>query len=84
MRNLAGGVLIQLSTYSANGNNSQKDVLPSVDAIMEVERFKRYAKVRVDGNMMSLVYGRDVSRSDELKDLGDRFNEWLKKSKSPI
>ena len=86
MSGLEGGILIQLSTYSSRstGNqytkgqdtsNRQEDVVASVNAIMERRRFRRYAIVKANNRMMSLVYGRDVSWSDELKDLGDRFNE---------
>jgi hypothetical protein len=75
MSSLEGGILIQLSTYATSGDNPQEDVVASVNAIMERRRFRRYAIVKANNRMMSLVYGRDVSWSDELKDLGDRFNE---------
>ena len=73
-----GGVLMQLSTYSANNANAQKDVLSSADSIL-VSRggYTRAAVVRVNGNMMSLVYARNVSWSAELADLPCRFKEWI-------
>ena len=76
MNSLEGGFLIQLSTYDAQGN-SQKDVIPSLNTILE-PAFKLYAKVRVNGKMMSLVYARNVPWSAELADLSDRFNKWLR------
>ena len=84
MSSLEGGILIQLSTYATSGDNPQEDVVASVNAIMERRRFRRYAIVKANNRMMSLAYGRDVPWWTELKDLGDCFNEWLKKSKSPI
>ena len=77
MSNLKGGILLQLSTYSANYCNSQKDVIPSLNEILEPSAFKLCARVRVDGNMMSLVYACKVSWKAELADLPNRFKEWL-------
>ena len=74
--NAKGGVLIQLSTYS-NKNNPQEDVISSTDEILIGGGFTRAAKVRLNRKMMSLVYARGVSWSDELADLPGRFGEWL-------
>ena len=73
-----GGVLIQLSTYSANNANRQTDVLSSIDSIL-VSRggFTRAAVVKANKKMMSLIYARNVSWSPELAILRDRFTEWL-------
>ena len=77
--NLEGGVLIQLSTYTANGGNAQGDVIQSLREILESKQnaFKLTAQVRVNGHMMSLVYARNVSWDAELTDLPGRFTEWL-------
>ena len=72
-----GGVLIQMSTYSANDRNSQGAVISSVNSILVKGGFTLTAVVRVNGNMMSLVYARDVSWSAELANLPCRFKEWL-------
>ena len=77
IRDLRGGVIIQLSTYSANNGNAQKDVLSSVDSILTEGEFALAAVVWANGNMMSLVYARDVSWSAELADLPGRFRQWL-------
>ena len=74
--NAKGGVLIQLSTYS-NKNNPQEDVISSTDEILIGGGFTRAAKVWLNRKMMSLVYARGVSWSDELADLPGRFGEWL-------
>ena len=77
--NLEGGVLIQLSTYTANGGNAQGDVIQSLREILESKQnaFKLTAQVRVNGHMMSLVYARNVSWDAELTDLHSRFTAWL-------
>ena len=79
MDRLEGGVLLQLSTYSANYANSQGDVIQSLREILESKSnaFKLTAQVRVNGNMMSLVYARNVSWDAELTDLPGRFTAWL-------
>lgn len=76
VRDISGGVLIQLSTYSANNDNSQADVLASVDPIFTCGGFGLVAQVVFDGNMMSLVYVRDVSWWAELANLPGRFDKW--------
>ena len=76
LRSLKGEVLIQLSTYSANGNNPQKDVIASLDSILEPGDFTLCAVVRVNKGMMSLVYARGGLLSDELANLPYRFTKW--------
>ena len=77
MNGLEGGILIQLSTYSANGNNPQWAVIASIGPIMKANHFKLRAEVRVNGNMMSLVYARNVPWAAELANLPGRFTNWL-------
>lgn len=74
---LGGAVLMQLSTYTANGGNSQKVIAPLTDTVLSQYGFDRAAKVRTDGNMMSLIYTRNVSWADKLSTLGDDFGRWL-------
>ncbi len=71
------GIVIQLSTYSAN-NNPQADVLASVDSILAPGGFGLAAQVVFDDNMVSLVYARDVpdALETELKKLSKGFNQW--------
>ena len=78
MSRLKGGVLIQISTYSAQDNNPQEAVISSVNSMLAAKDFTLCAVVRLDGNMMSLVYARDVSWSAELANLPGRFTEWRK------
>ena len=73
-----GGVLLQLSTYSANNDNSQNEVIECISAGLRSGGLRLAACIRFDGNMMSLIYQRDVEFSDELSDLPDRFAGWIK------
>ena len=77
MDRLEGGILLQLSTYSANDGNSQGAVIASVNSVLASNGFTLLAVVRVNGAMMSLVYARNVSWRAELTDLPGRFAEWL-------
>ncbi len=74
---LESGMLIQLSTYSANGDNAQGAVISSVDSVMGPKGFALCGKMKVHGNMMSLVYARNVSWAAELTELPGRFEKWL-------
>ena len=76
MNSFEGGVLIQLSTYSAQ-DNSQEAVISSLNAILEPSAFTLCGKTRIKKQMMSLVYARNVAWSAELADLPNRFKEWL-------
>ena len=76
MSSLEGGILIQLSTYYANDNNSQKDVISSLNAILEPSAFMLCGVVQVNKKMMPLVYAHHVSWSAELANLPDGFKKW--------
>ncbi len=74
---LDGGILIQLSTYSAM-NNPHEAVILSTHQVLAENGFRLLAVVRLNGHMMSMVYGRKVSSwAAELADLGDRFDKWI-------
>lgn len=73
---VSGGVLVQLSTYSANGNNPQGAVITSVNSILRSGGFTLAAVVRANGNMMSIVYARDVGWVADLVGLPGQFNDW--------
>ena len=67
-------ILVQLSTYSVNGANSQADVLDNI-----VPKFARHGLgmagcVRADNAMMSMIFTRDMS---VVSDLERRFQSWL-------
>ena len=74
-----GGVLIQLSTYTANGNNPQGAVISSVNSVLCSCGFALAAVVRANGNMMSLVYSRGVDWTADLAGLPGRFDEWRRR-----
>ena len=72
-----GPLTIQLSTYdSARGQAAQDDVIASVDPILAESRFTLAAKVKLNEDMMSLVYERDVPWREELSNLPRRFDKW--------
>jgi len=74
---LRGPLLMQLSTYSANGDNPQPAVLAATDSRLEPAGFERLGFARANGHMMSMVYGRDLGLGPRLHDLPGRFTSWL-------
>ena len=73
-----GPVIIQLSTYdSARGQAAQNDVHSSIDQILREGRFTLAAKIRLNGNMMSLVYARDIWWWSEFANLRPGFSRWI-------
>ena len=77
VNDVSGEILIQISTYSAQCDNAQDEVVTSLDNLMETGGVARAAKISVNGNMMSLIYTRDVVWMAELKSLWDGFNAWF-------
>lgn len=74
-------VLVQLSTYDRGrrNENPQSEVIQSVNAVLTSQGgFEQAAIVRADGNMMSLIYTRNVDWCCTLTELPERFTEWLK------
>ncbi len=77
VKEIKSGIVVQLSTYSANNGNSQDDVVPHLDGKLSRGNFRRVSMTRVDGNMMSLIYARNVEWEHELGTLCEGFTEWL-------
>ncbi|MCE2468952.1 MAG: hypothetical protein J4F32_00230 [Dehalococcoidia bacterium] len=78
LEDVKGAVVVQMSTYSINGPNPQPDITSLVDKSLRVYGLERVAKTRTGGDMMSLIYARNVDWAcGELKSLGDRFTDWL-------
>ena len=85
LRDFDGPVIIQLSTYTANGNNQQGAIIASVDGALMGGGFERAIEVRPittkgkpSKSMMSLVYCRKVSWATELKGLPSQFETWMR------
>jgi hypothetical protein len=74
-------VLVQLSTYSANNDNPQQAVTEAVRSRLSQVGVDLVASVRADGNMMSLVLGRDVKTAAAIAALPARFEAWLRRAK---
>ena len=77
LRNVEGGVIIQLSTYStARGAIPQAIARWDLAAILRHGHLEERAVVSANREMMSLVYTRDVPWAHELADLPSRFDDW--------
>jgi hypothetical protein len=68
-----GPIIIQLSTYSVNGANSQSDVFDSVVSQFDELGFT-IDYVRADNAMMSLIFSRDIRIPTDVE---GRFRSWL-------
>src|SRR5207249_443323 len=75
------GVVIQLSTYSANNSNPQQTVIDVVSSRVAPSMLEIVAVIRADGNMMSMVLARNLDWVDSLRELPSRFTAWLSKLK---
>ena len=80
LSSVTGPLVIQLSTYSASGKNPQNKVIESVNSALTPSHFQQAAVVRVNGNMMSLIYTREVDWADDLEGLPARFAEWRRQT----
>jgi len=80
LSSIDGGILIQLSSYStARVKNAQEAVIDSIDSILlKTDEFQRVAAVKVNRQMMSLVYVRGLKWSEDLEELSGRFEEWMR------
>jgi hypothetical protein len=72
-------IVLQLSTYSANHANSQEDVIAIVEPILAAAGLELAARVRADGNMMSLVFSRDAPLIRDAQ-LPQRFTAWMNRA----
>ena len=69
-------IVLQISSYSANNNNPHRIVEPAITNRLSGAGFTLHGRVEADGNMISLVYVRDVSLWPTAQTLGDRFAAW--------
>lgn len=70
--------VVQLSTFSANNANSQKDVLAALDLAFLPAGFSRAVVVATGGDMMSVVFTRHFSdAAQSLSALPAAFHAWL-------
>ena len=76
LSSVTGPVVMQLSTYSANGKNPQNKVIESVNSVLTLGEFQQAAVIRANGSMMSLVYTREIDWADDFAGLPARFAEW--------
>ncbi|MBI4459032.1 MAG: hypothetical protein HY648_03100 [Acidobacteria bacterium] len=78
------GIIVQLSTYSANNNNPQQIVTEVVDACLKTTGLETACLVKADGNMMSIVLVRDIAWTGALCSLETRFRSWLEDIKNKV
>jgi hypothetical protein len=76
------GLIVQLSTYSANFDNSQEDVLPHVILLLKDCGLKIVARVSANGQMMSLVLAHNIEWSDYFRLIPPCFNSWLARAQN--
>lgn len=75
-------VVLQLSTYSANNANRQKDVVSTIEPLFTATGLELAATVRADGNMMSMVFTRNISKIADAG-LEQRFATWIEQARRP-
>ncbi|MGA3210342.1 MAG: hypothetical protein ABSD20_03490 [Terriglobales bacterium] len=74
--------IVQLSTFSANCDNSQEDVIAAIGCLLKDSGLEIVAAVRANGQMMSLVLARNVTWSNCFGSLPNRFQSWLERAKT--
>lgn len=71
-------VVVQISSFSANNNNPHHLTEPVIVEALARGGFVRMGRAEANGNMMSLVFGRNVGLWDgDAQPLAFRFSEWL-------
>lgn len=74
---IRGGLVVQLSTFSANNANPQEAVIEVVTSGLQRSGLRLLGVVRADGNMMSLLFARDIEATSTLVALPAQFAKWL-------
>ena len=74
-----GPVVMQLSTYSVNGANTQSKVKVAVASGVDRAGLELLAVVKTDDQMMSLVLGRSCTDAmvQTITEMPARFESWL-------
>ena len=80
----AGPLVMQLSTYSVNGANTQSKVKAAVIARLNDTGLELLAVVKTDEQMMSLVLGRSCPEAivETMANMPARFESWLYRLKA--
>jgi hypothetical protein len=82
----AGPVVMQLSTYSVNGANTQEKVKAAVIAGLDGAGLQLLAVVKTDEQMMSMVLGRSCADAivEAITAMPKRFESWLYQLKASL
>jgi hypothetical protein len=70
-------VVLQISSYDVNNDNSLADTVPVVTAPLQDYGFQIVTRVQPNDQMISLIASRNLSAWQSLQALGQRFNSWL-------
>lgn len=76
-RSIEKPIILQLSSYDVNNNNSLADVEPAICDPLIAAGFSLSARVCPNSQMISLVFSRGLSMWHSPDILGQRFNQWL-------
>jgi hypothetical protein len=72
------GVVVQLTTYSANNNNPQQEVKKAVISRLTRSGLHLASEVIANGNMMSMLLARNLGWEGSLSEIAtSRFEFWL-------
>lgn len=77
LKQIPQGVIVQLSTYSANNGNAQNAVIESIREHLNGCGLEVVATPAPNGSMMSIVLTRNIPWSDSFRNLAPRFAAWL-------
>lgn len=70
-------VVVQVSSYDTNNNNSQVDTIPAISTPLLANGFTEAARVKPNELMVSLVFCRGLALWSSSAILNQRFNDWL-------
>ena len=81
-----GSVVMQLSTYSVNGGNTQSKVQAAVKSSLDDIGLELLAVVKTDDQMMSMVLGRSCADAivQNISAMPERFESWLHQLKTSL
>jgi hypothetical protein len=69
-------VVLQMSSFSANNNNPHRIVEPVISTVLGRAAFCLRGRVEADGNMICLVYARNLDLWEDPQELQRRYSQW--------
>ena len=77
VKNVKRPIVLQLTSYDVNNNNSLELTVPAMLAPLTAADFVLSARVSPNAQMVSLVLTRGLTLWDTPESLGQQFNRWL-------